>query len=186
LHDEDLAPRGALPGPDDPDKRPAAAADAHAHATQQLAAIDLETRATHRLGDADLTAGPPGLRALRPVHVLLEPSYVPMAPGRPDAIEVFLPAGAMFVRPWRGAARELRLAEPVVVRLHSLALNALSVAAPHPARPTRDVVPMTLILRYEGFAHRWTVAGPGRPALDALVGALAELAGLSGGYESAS
>ena len=120
------------------------------------------TRITRRFGTGELGREPNLPPSLRPVHVIIEPSYMPMAPGRPDTIEAFLPSGVVDLRPWRGAGRQLRLPEAEAVRLHRLALQAMEVPAPAQPRGALDVIPMTVILRYEGYAHRWTIIRPGR------------------------
>ena len=134
-------------------------------------------RTTQQLGPGDLVVEAAAPRMLRPVQIILEPSYMPMAPSRPESIEAFMPAGVLFLRPWRGEMRQIRLSEANAVWLHSLALHAMSVPTRNMPTTNLGVVPMTLILRYEGFAHRWTVDGPGQPLLNTLVRALLELAG---------
>jgi hypothetical protein len=141
------------------------------------------TRITRRFGTGELGREPNLPPALRPVHVIIEPSYMPMAPGRPETIEAFLPSGVVDLRPWPGTGRQLRLPETEAIRLHRLALQALEVPATGQPRGALDVIPMTVILRYEGYAHRWTIARPGRTALDALVTALTTLAGTDTRYE---
>jgi hypothetical protein len=131
-------------------------------------------RTTRQLGPGAPAAVP---HLLRPVQIILEPSYVPMAPSRPDAIEAFMPAGVLFLRPWRGEVRQMRISEANAVWLHGLAVHAMSVPPSNPPTANLGVVPTTLILRYEGFAHRWTVDGSGQPLLNALIKALLELAG---------
>jgi hypothetical protein len=141
-----------------------------------------KSRITRRFGTGELGREPNLPPYLRPIHVIIEPSYMPMAPGRPDTIEVFLPSGVVDLRPWRGPGRQVRLDQAEAVRLHKLALQALEVPTTGPARGALDVIPMTVILRYEGYAYRWTMARPGRTALDALVMALTSVAGTDTGY----
>ena len=99
-------------------------------------------RATQQLGPGDLVEEP-SARVLRPVQIILEPSYVPMAPSRPAAIEAVMPAGLIYLRPWRGEMRQLRISEANAVWLHGLALHAMSV--PISSMPTTPLggVPMT-------------------------------------------
>ena len=154
-----------------------------AHATQQLAPGDLvgepvgSPYTTQPFRTEDRVAGPDGPHILRPVQIILEPSYVPMAPSRPAAVEALMPAGVIYLRPWRGEQRQIRISEANAVWLHSLALHAMSVPISNLPTAKMGVVPMTLIMRYEGFARRWTVDGPGQPLLNALIKALLELAG---------
>jgi hypothetical protein len=140
------------------------------------------TRITRRFGTAELGRERNLPPALRPIHVIIEPSYMPMAPGRPDTIEAFLPSGVIDLRPWRGTGRQMRLPEAEALQLHKLALQALEVPPGGQPRGAQDVIPMTVILRYEGYAHRWTITRPGRTALDTLVAALTTLAGTDTGY----
>ena len=133
-------------------------------------------RATQQLGPGDLF-GEQAPHVLRPVQIILEPSYVPMAPSRPEAIEALMPEGVIYLRPWRGDMRQIRISEATAVWLHGLALHAMSVPISTLPPSRLAVVPMTLILRYEGFARRWTVDGPGQPPLNALIKALLDLAG---------
>ena len=139
-------------------------------------------RITRRFGTAELGRERNLPSALRPVHVIIEPSYMPMAPGRPDTLEAFLPRGVIDLRPWRGTGRQMRLPEAEALRLHKLALQALEVPTGGRQRGALDVIPMTVILRYEGYAHRWTITRPDRTPLDALVTALTTLAGTDTGY----
>jgi hypothetical protein len=141
------------------------------------------TRITRRFGTGELGRELNLPAALRPVHVIIEPSYMPMAPSRPETIEAYLPSGAVDLRPWRGTGQQLRLSEDEALRLHRLALQALEVPTTGQPRGPLDVIPMTVILRYEGYAHRWTIIRPGRTALDALVTALTTLAGTDTSYE---
>lgn len=133
-------------------------------------------RATQQLGVGDLPEES-ARRVLRPVQIILEPSYVPMAPSRPAAIEALMPAGVIYLRPWRGEVRQIQVSEATTVWLHGLALHAMSVPISNLPTTKLGVVPMTLIMRYEGFARRWTVDGPGQPLLNALIKALLDLAG---------
>jgi hypothetical protein len=141
------------------------------------------TRITRRFGTGELGRETNLPAALRPVHVIIEPSYMPMAPSRPETIEAFLPSGVVDLRPWRGPGRQLRVPEAEALRLHRMALQALEVPTTGQSRGALDVIPMTVILRYEGYAHRWTITRPGRTALDALVTALTTLAGTDTSYE---
>ncbi len=143
---------------------------------------DDPVRITRRLGTGELGREANLPPSLRPVHVIIEPSYMPMAPGRPETIEAFLPSGVVDLRPWRGAGRQVRLPQAEALRLHKLALQAIEVPPAGEGRRALDVVPMTVILRYEGYAHRWTITRPGRTAVDALVTALTGVAGTDTGY----
>lgn len=142
-----------------------------------------DARRTQQLGASDLPEEPQHPRVLRPIQIILEPSYVPMAPSRPETLEAFMPAGEIYLRPWRGEVRQIRISEANAIWVHGLALHAMG--APPTATPTTNlgVVPMTLIVRYEGFAHRWTVEGPGRSQIDALIRALIDLTGYNISYE---
>ena len=140
------------------------------------------TRITRRFSTGELGREPNLPPYLRPVHVIIEPSYMPMAPGRPETIEVFLPSGVVDLRPWRGPGRQAQLDPEEAQRLHKLALLALEVPTTGQPRGALDVIPLTVIVRYEGYAYRWTIPRPGRTALDALVTALTTLAGTDTGY----
>ena len=70
-------------------------------------------------------------------------------------------------------------------QLHGLGLTALAV----PIVPTPfgglEIVPMTLIMRYEGHAYRWTVDEPdeAEPRLRVVISALLKLSGRKIEYE---
>ena len=140
------------------------------------------SRITRQFKTDDLHTASDVQPQLRPVLISIEPSYMPLAPGRPDTLEVLLPAGIIQVRPWRGEGRQVDLPRPTALRLHQLALQAMSVPTTGPPSGTLDVIPMVVIMRYEGFAHRWTMVGPGRTALDELIATLTALAGYDLGY----
>ena len=121
--------------------------------------------------------------ASAPIRVILEPSYVLLAPVRPAPIEAVLPSGVVCWQPAGGIARQERLRPAEARYLYDQALAVLKLPRPPPSAPPREVVPTIVILRHAGFAYRWWLLQAGPPALRGLVAALTELAGYSTHFE---
>jgi hypothetical protein len=115
--------------------------------------------------------------------VILEPSYLRLAPVRPAPIDALLPSGVVQWQPPGGGARQTHL-PPVTARyLYDQALALLKLPRPGPPAYSLEVVPTIVILCYTGFAHHWWLLHTGPPALRALVAALTECAGYSTRFE---
>lgn len=176
---DDLVAPAYLPGYTREEAAPAP------HPTPAPARPPASATTTRQLGTGELRSLPNVPRILRPMHIILEPSYMPLAPGRPETIEALLPEGLIHLRPWRGETRQLRVPQAAAQQLHGMGLMALAV----PIVPTPfsglEVVPMTLIMRYEGHAYRWTVDEPdeAEPRLRSVIGALLTLSGRKLDYE---
>ena len=122
--------------------------------------------------------GPAGAET-PPLRVILEPSYMPLAPVRPAPIEAALPAGLIRWRLPDGAAQQARLAPAEARYLYDQALAVLKLPRPRPPPYRLEVIPTILIICYAGFAYRWWLLESGPPPLLAVQGMLTRRAGYS-------
>jgi len=120
-----------------------------------------------------------------PIRVILEPSYMPLAPVRPAPIEAVLPAGLICWRPPGGAVQQARLAPAEAQYLYDQALAALKLPRTAPPLYRLEVIPTIFIICYAGFAYRWWLLETGPPPLQALHGVLTERAGYSTNFGGA-